>query len=181
MCAFISRRVTWLIHTWHNPLDISLYTHTHTSICLICKRALQKRRYSAKETYNFIDPTDHSHPILTHLYVYIYFAVTRRPALSMYTHIYIYIHTHTFIYIHIRKYISTFQWMWLPDASPVHQTRIIISTFINIRGYVYVCIYICIYICIHISTSQSTRLPGVWHYMYIYTYKYIYIYICVCV
>jgi len=27
------------------------------------KRALQKRRYSAKETYNFIDPTDRSHLI----------------------------------------------------------------------------------------------------------------------
>jgi len=32
-------------------------------IGLFCKRALQKRRYSAKETYNFIDPTDRSHPI----------------------------------------------------------------------------------------------------------------------
>jgi len=30
---------------------------------LFCKRALQKRLYSAKETYNFIDPTDRSHPI----------------------------------------------------------------------------------------------------------------------
>ena len=30
---------------------------------LFCKRALQKRQYSAKETYNFIDPTDRSHPI----------------------------------------------------------------------------------------------------------------------
>ena len=28
-----------------------------------CKRALYKRRYSAKETYNSIDPTDRSHPI----------------------------------------------------------------------------------------------------------------------
>ena len=28
---------------------------------LFCKRGLQKRRYSAKETYNFIDPTDRSH------------------------------------------------------------------------------------------------------------------------
>ena len=28
-----------------------------------CKRALSKRRYSAKETYNFIDPTDHSHHV----------------------------------------------------------------------------------------------------------------------
>jgi len=30
---------------------------------LFCKRALLKRRYSAKETFNFIDPTDRSHPI----------------------------------------------------------------------------------------------------------------------
>jgi len=28
-----------------------------------CKRDLWKRRYSAKETYNLIDPTDRSHPI----------------------------------------------------------------------------------------------------------------------
>ena len=32
---------------------------------LFCKRALQKRRYSAKETCDFIDPTDLSHPITT--------------------------------------------------------------------------------------------------------------------
>jgi len=31
---------------------------------LFCKRALLKRRYSAKETYNLIDPTNRSHPIL---------------------------------------------------------------------------------------------------------------------
>jgi len=30
---------------------------------LFCNGALYKRRYSAKETYNFIDPTDRSHPI----------------------------------------------------------------------------------------------------------------------
>ena len=29
-------------------------------IGLFCKRALYKRQYSAKETYNFIDPTDRS-------------------------------------------------------------------------------------------------------------------------
>ena len=32
-------------------------------ISLCCKRALQKRRYSAKETCNFIDATNRSHPI----------------------------------------------------------------------------------------------------------------------
>jgi len=32
-------------------------------IGLFCKRALHKRRYSAKETCNFKDPAIHSHPI----------------------------------------------------------------------------------------------------------------------
>jgi len=32
-------------------------------IGLFCKRALEKRRYSAKETYNFKEPTNRSHPI----------------------------------------------------------------------------------------------------------------------
>ena len=32
-------------------------------ISLVCKRALQKRHYSAKETNKFIDDTDRSHPI----------------------------------------------------------------------------------------------------------------------
>jgi len=35
-------------------------------IRLFCKRALQKWWYSAKETYDFIDPTDRSHPIVHH-------------------------------------------------------------------------------------------------------------------
>ena len=33
-------------------------------IGLFRKRALHKRQYSAKETCNFIDPTDRSHPIV---------------------------------------------------------------------------------------------------------------------
>ena len=33
------------------------------NIGLFCKRALQKRLYSAKETCNLVDPTDRSHPI----------------------------------------------------------------------------------------------------------------------
>ena len=32
-------------------------------IGLFCKRALQKKQYSAKETCNLIDPTNRSHPI----------------------------------------------------------------------------------------------------------------------
>jgi len=33
------------------------------NISLFCKRALEKRLYSAKETYNFKEPTNRSHPI----------------------------------------------------------------------------------------------------------------------
>ena len=33
------------------------------TISLFCKRTLQKRRYSAKETYNFKEPTNSSHPL----------------------------------------------------------------------------------------------------------------------
>ena len=36
-------------------------------IGIFCKRALQKRRYSAQETYNFKEPTNHSHPIVLHV------------------------------------------------------------------------------------------------------------------
>jgi len=35
-------------------------------IGLFCKRAVWKRRYSAKETYNFKEPNNRSHPIPTH-------------------------------------------------------------------------------------------------------------------
>jgi len=49
-------------------------------IGLFCERALQKRLYSAQETYNFKEPTNRSHPIwwyrrkdfVTFTYVYIY-------------------------------------------------------------------------------------------------------------
>jgi len=35
-----------------------------TIIGLFCKRAQLKRRYSAKETYDFKEPTNRSHPIV---------------------------------------------------------------------------------------------------------------------
>jgi len=49
-------------HACHT-YGVALVSGIDRIIGLFCKRALQKRRYSAKETYNFIDPTDHSHPI----------------------------------------------------------------------------------------------------------------------
>jgi len=37
---------------------VALVSRINNIIGLFCKRSLLKRRYSAKETYNFIDPTD---------------------------------------------------------------------------------------------------------------------------
>jgi len=42
---------------------VALVSRIDKIIGLFCKRALQKRQYSAKETLDFIDPTDRSHPI----------------------------------------------------------------------------------------------------------------------
>ena len=57
--------------TDRNPQDLSTYGVATISrllkmIGLFCKRALKKRRYSAKETYNFKEPTNRSHPIHWH-------------------------------------------------------------------------------------------------------------------
>ena len=42
---------------------MALVSRIDKIIGLFCKRALEKRHYSTKETYTFIDPTDRSHPI----------------------------------------------------------------------------------------------------------------------
>jgi len=45
------------------PYGVATMSTLHKIIRLFCKRALCKRRYSAKETYNFKEPTHRSHPI----------------------------------------------------------------------------------------------------------------------
>jgi len=52
---------TWLYTI--SRYGVALVCRIDKIIGLFCKRALQKRQYSAKETYNCIDPTDRSHPI----------------------------------------------------------------------------------------------------------------------
>jgi len=42
---------------------VALASRIDKMIVLFCKRALSKRQHSAKETYDFIDPTNRSHPI----------------------------------------------------------------------------------------------------------------------
>jgi len=52
---------------------VALVSRLLKMLGLFCKRALQKRQYTAKETYNLIDPTDRSHPILRiHISIPIY-------------------------------------------------------------------------------------------------------------
>jgi len=64
------------VNTLYSLVNYSPCMHTHPGygvattsrrlkiIGLFCKRALWRRRYSAKETYNFKEPTNRSHPIV---------------------------------------------------------------------------------------------------------------------
>jgi len=75
MCANISfTRDTWLI---------SIYHLTHTCVHgvatisvllkivgLVCKRTLYNRWYSAKQTYNFKEPTNRSRPIAIYILIH---------------------------------------------------------------------------------------------------------------
>jgi len=46
-----------------NAYGVDLVSRIDKIIGLFCNRALLKRQYSGKETYNLIDPTNRSHPI----------------------------------------------------------------------------------------------------------------------
>ena len=48
---------------WRGLYGVATVSRIDKIIGLFCKRDLYKRRYSAEETYKFIDPTDRSHPI----------------------------------------------------------------------------------------------------------------------
>jgi len=45
---------------------VVLVSRIDKMIGLFCKRVLQKKQYSAEETYNFIDPTKRSHPTVSY-------------------------------------------------------------------------------------------------------------------
>jgi len=64
-------------------------------IDLFCKRAHQKRRYSAKETYNFKEPTTRSHPIW-----YMHTCTCTKIRV-------IYIYMHTCIHVNVYKFVCT--------------------------------------------------------------------------
>jgi len=58
-CRWMYGKCIWFNSTAYGVATISRFLKM---IGLFCKRALQKRLYSAKETYNFKEPANRSHP-----------------------------------------------------------------------------------------------------------------------
>ena len=78
-------------------------------IGLFCKRALYKRRYSAKETYNFKESTNRSHPIaLLALLEQLTFGY-----INIHEYIYIHVYVYICIYLCIYMYIFIFMFMYI--------------------------------------------------------------------
>jgi len=63
VCGHVSstRELKWL---WITECGVAATSSLLTIIDLFCKRTLSKRRYSAKETYDFKEPANRSHHIL---------------------------------------------------------------------------------------------------------------------
>ena len=77
----------------------------HKTICLFCKRALQKSLYSAKETYNVKEPTNRSHPIYILSYIWLFLCVLRVLCLvKQMTHA-IHCHTYCHTYDNSRRHV----------------------------------------------------------------------------
>jgi len=61
-CVFVWRLKMWIC------FKVATISRLLKIVGLFCKRALLKRRYSAKETYNFKEPTNRSPPrLMSHL------------------------------------------------------------------------------------------------------------------
>jgi len=70
MCDMTHSNVMWLFYMRYDSFicnttyscGVATISRLLKIIGLFCKRALSKGRYSAKETYNFKEPTNRSHP-----------------------------------------------------------------------------------------------------------------------
>jgi len=64
-CISVLWDMSLCYESWPNSICCRVATISRLLqiICLFCKRALSKRLCSAKETYNFKEPTNRSHPI----------------------------------------------------------------------------------------------------------------------
>ena len=54
----------------HDTYEVATISRLPKNTDLFCKRTLEKRLYSAKETYIFQEPTNHSHPIWALVIIY---------------------------------------------------------------------------------------------------------------
>ena len=64
LCVCCGHTYAQYIHSVYSACRFDFAYQDYTYIIdLFCKRALEKRLYSAKETYDLIDSTDCSHPI----------------------------------------------------------------------------------------------------------------------
>ena len=65
MCVstYVHVCVSTYVHVCIGRYQVATISRLPKIIGLFCKRALYKRLYSAKETYTFKEPTDHSHHI----------------------------------------------------------------------------------------------------------------------
>jgi len=151
------------------------------------KRALYKWRYSAKETYDFKEPTNHSHPIVhilrhrmkrhelrvcacIHIHMYVMFlCIHVYVYMCKNIHIYIYIYTKVFISRKETVCIFTIWWFFkkfsvLPSAISSACVYIHVHTQICINIWMHTCTctwkykYTCIYIKISTYFERVTRL-----------------------
>ena len=69
--------------------------------CLYCKRVLWKRRYSAKKTYDFKEPTHRSHPIALRSTFMTTISTHQTQIYNMHIHIHVYtlICVYTYVYM----------------------------------------------------------------------------------
>ena len=81
VCVCVYEDACFDIYT--DTYGVAMISRLLKIIGLFCKRALQKRRYSAKETYNFAKPTNRSHPISIYARMYV--------NVCMYVCIYVYV------------------------------------------------------------------------------------------
>jgi len=81
---YIVYRYTVYIYISTYVYGVASLSRIDEIICLFCQRALLKRPYSAKETYNLIDPTNRSRPMCIHMYI-------------------VYISGYVYIYLHVNS------------------------------------------------------------------------------
>jgi len=190
----------YYVYTLYGSYEVATSSRLLKIIGLFCKRALWQRRYSAKETCHFKEPTNRSHPIATNGLVALHHGLKRRVTardaqclhicVCVYTYINIYVHPHVCPLLIVAANGLTAH--GLTGRVAARDTQ---HLHIYIYVYIYIHIYIYIYIYIYIHTShQWPDSPAPWSlhcsawrtapsymcvYIYIYIYTYIFTYVCI--